>query len=108
MLDELVYVPLDFDSRYVGKGVIGVLCYRFGKLLMSLSLSALKNWVGGFGGISFRELTGTITEAAAVWGQATRSLRNKVLTRAEAEETYKKKRFLTSAMSKGGDKMISN
>lgn len=28
MLDELVYVPLDFESRYVGKEVIGVFGYR--------------------------------------------------------------------------------
>jgi len=107
MLDELVYVPLDFDSRYVGKGVIGVLGYRFGKSVMSLSLSALTNGVGGFGGIGFKELTWMTTAAAAVWGRATWSLSNKVLTRAEAEEAYERKRVMASAMSKGGDKRSS-
>ena len=40
MLDEMVFVPLDFESRFVGKEVIGVFGHRFGKSLMSLLLSA--------------------------------------------------------------------
>jgi hypothetical protein len=33
MLDEMIYVPLDFESRFVGKEVIGVFGHRFGKSL---------------------------------------------------------------------------
>lgn len=33
MLDEMIFVPLDFDARFVGKEVIGVFGYRFGKSL---------------------------------------------------------------------------
>lgn len=33
MLDEMIFVPLDFESRFVGKEIIGVFGYRFGKSL---------------------------------------------------------------------------
>lgn len=33
MLDEMIFVPLDFESRFLGKEVIGVFGYRFGKSL---------------------------------------------------------------------------
>jgi hypothetical protein len=37
----MVYQPLDFESRYVGKEIIGIFGSRFGKSGMSLILSAL-------------------------------------------------------------------
>jgi len=41
VLTEMVYVPLDFDSRYVGKEINGVFGNRLGKSGMSVFLSAL-------------------------------------------------------------------
>jgi ATP/ADP translocase len=41
VIGELVYVSLDFESRYVGKEVIGVFGNRLGKSGMSLALSAI-------------------------------------------------------------------
>jgi ATP/ADP translocase len=37
----MVYQPLDFESRYVGKEIIGIFGSRFGKSGMSLILSGL-------------------------------------------------------------------
>ena len=39
VVNEMVYQPLDFDSRYLGKELIGVCANRFGKSGMSLFLS---------------------------------------------------------------------
>ncbi len=48
VLNELVYAPLDFDSRYLGKEVIGMLGYRMGKSGTSLLLSAIGSmWTTG-------------------------------------------------------------
>eukprot|EP00979_Chaetoceros_neogracilis_P017376 scaffold10209_cov233-Chaetoceros_neogracile.AAC.6 len=76
MLDEMVYVPLDFESRFLGKEIISVFGYRFGKSGMSLALS---------GGAAFLWLT-------AAW-----NVSNRVLSRAEAETLYQSKK-------KGGKK----
>jgi len=87
MLDEMVYVPLDFESRFLGKEVIGVLGYRFGKSAASLALSALTS---SFGTIGLRELSYFTTGAASVWLVAAWKLSALVPTRAEAEEAYEK------------------
>ncbi|KAL7502869.1 hypothetical protein ACHAWX_000542 [Stephanocyclus meneghinianus] len=87
MLDEMVYVPLDYESRYLGKEVIGVLGYRFGKSAASLLLSALTS---SFGVIGLRELSYFTTGAAALWMGTAWRLSNLVPTRKEAEEAYKK------------------
>lgn len=42
----MVYQPLDFQSRYLGKEIIGVLGSRFGKSGMSLILSGLTTVLG--------------------------------------------------------------
>lgn len=87
MLDEMVYVPLDYESRFLGKEVIGVLGYRFGKSAASLALSALTS---SFGAMGLQELSYFTTGAAGLWlGMAWR-LSNLVPTRAEAEEAYEK------------------
>ena len=39
VVNEMVYQPLDFESRYLGKEVIGVFANRFGKSGISLFLS---------------------------------------------------------------------
>ena len=92
MLDEMVYVPLDYESRYLGKEVIGVLGYRFGKSAASLALSALTS---SFGTMGLREFSYFSTGAAGLWLTTAWRLSNLVPTRAEAEINYAK-------MKKGG------
>ena len=85
MLDEMVYVPLDFESRFVGKEIISVFGYRFGKSGMSLALSGLTSVFGNFGLQQLSCLTGG---AACLWLTAAWNVSNRVLTRAEAENLY--------------------
>lgn len=40
-VNEMLYVPLDFESRYVGKEVIGMFGYRLGKSGTSIFLTIL-------------------------------------------------------------------
>lgn len=89
MLDEMVYVPLDFESRFVGKEVIGVFGYRFGKSSMSLFLSALTSMFGNFG---LHELSLLCSGASLMWLNSSWRLSNLVLTRGEAEEAYQNAR----------------
>lgn len=85
MLDEMVFVPLDFESRFVGKEVIGVFGHRFAKSLMSLGLSGLTQLLPSFG---IRELSLTSNLVAFGWLKAAWTLSNLVPTRAEAEESF--------------------
>eukprot|EP00980_Cylindrotheca_fusiformis_P003143 scaffold721_cov131-Cylindrotheca_fusiformis.AAC.33 len=85
MLDEMVYVPLDFESRFVGKEVIGVFGYRFGKSLMSLSLSGLTS---AFGNFSLRQLSMLCQLAGLGWAKAAWDLSALVPTQKEAQESY--------------------
>jgi ATP/ADP translocase len=78
MLDEMVYVPLDFESRYVGKEVVGVLAYRMGKSIMSLSLSGL---TGIFGNFALQQLSLLSTGASFLWLATAWNLSNLVPTR---------------------------
>mmetsp|Transcript_20508 Transcript_20508/g.30826 ORF Transcript_20508/g.30826 Transcript_20508/m.30826 type:complete len:490 (+) Transcript_20508:108-1577(+) len=87
MLDEMVYVPLDFESRYIGKEVVGVLAYRMGKSGMSLSLSALTALFGNFG---LQELSWLATGASVLWFKTTWDLSNLVPTKEEASNLHKK------------------
>ncbi|GKY94094.1 hypothetical protein MPSEU_000375800 [Mayamaea pseudoterrestris] len=92
MLDEMVFVPLDFESRFLGKEVIGVFGYRFGKSLMSLGISAIAQIAGsGNFGLQQKSYLGAIISVA--WMQTAWRLSNLVPTRAEAEETYKKEKL---------------
>lgn len=88
MLDEMVFVPLDFESRFVGKEVIGVFGYRFGKSLMSLGLSGLTALFGHFG-IQEYSILGALVNLA--WFKTAWSLSNEVPTRKEAEEIYQQR-----------------
>jgi ATP/ADP translocase len=85
MLDEMVYVPLDYESRYVGKEVIGVFGYRFGKSGMSLALSALTSY---FGMLRLQELSQLTVLASGNWLLQAYRLSNCVPTKAEAEKAY--------------------
>ena len=89
MLDEMVFVPLDFESRFLGKEVIGVFGYRFGKSLMSLALSALTSLAGDFG---LQQLSILSSGVSLLWLGTAWRLSNLVPTRAEAEEAYKKEK----------------
>lgn len=90
MLDELVYVPLDFESRFIGKEVISVFGYRFGKSLTSLVLSGVTTFVARDFGL--QEMSYITTSMALLWGTRCFRLSNFVLTRKEADEAYKKNR----------------
>jgi ATP/ADP translocase len=89
MLDEMVYVPLDFESRYVGKEIIGVFGYRFGKSSMSLCLSA---FTGVFGNLGLQELSVLTSGATLLWLSSAWKLSNLVPTRKEAEGLYHAKK----------------
>ena len=39
--NELIYVDLDFESRYIGKKVVSLVAGKFGKSAMALILAAL-------------------------------------------------------------------
>jgi ATP/ADP translocase len=88
LLDEMVFVPLDFESRFVGKEVIGVFGYRFGKSLMSLGLSGLTYLFGDFG-IQEYSVLGAL--ANLYWFRAAWSLSNEVPTRKEAEDMHQQR-----------------
>ncbi|KAL9184004.1 hypothetical protein ACHAXT_002090 [Thalassiosira profunda] len=87
MLDEMVYVPLDYESRFLGKEVIGVLGYRFGKSAASLALSAVTSM---FGAVGLQELSYFATGASGLWLAAAWRLGNLVPTRKEADEAYER------------------
>ena len=85
MLDEMVYVPLDFESRFVGKEIIGVFGYRLGKSLMSLSLSALTS---AFGDFNLQTLSIFCDIAGLAWAKTAWDLSSLVPTRKEAQDSY--------------------
>jgi len=85
MLDEMVYVPLDYESRYLGKEVIGVFGYRFGKSGVSLALSGL---TACFGQLRLQELSQLTVLAALNWLAQAYRLSNYVPTKKEAELAY--------------------
>jgi ATP/ADP translocase len=87
MLDEMVFVPLDFESRFVGKEVIGVFGYRFGKSCMSLALSAFTAILPTF---ALKELSIMSSLVSVAWLRTAWSLSNLVPTRAEADQSYEK------------------
>jgi len=87
MLDEMVFVPLDFESRFLGKEIIGVFGYRFGKSLISLSLSALTSIFGQF---DLQSLSVLSDLAAVAWAKTAWNLSCLVPTRKEAQASYEK------------------
>lgn len=65
VVNEMVYVPLDFESRFMGKEIIGVFGNRFGKSGMSLFLSGLTFYYGGGG--TMASLTKISSVASLLW-----------------------------------------
>jgi len=99
-LDEMIYVPLDYDSRFLGKEIISVLGYRFGKSGMSLALSLLTRLFGNFDVHNLSQLT---TGASVAWLAAAWNLSNLIPSRSEAKDLYDKNKVssdTTSTMAK--------
>ncbi|KAL7496264.1 hypothetical protein ACHAWT_004428 [Skeletonema menzelii] len=82
ILAELVYVPLDFESRYVGKEIIAVFANRFGKSGMALILSGL-NFIRG--GSSGGGLSGLALAISFSWWGSALSLSSLIPSKQEAE-----------------------
>jgi ATP/ADP translocase len=87
LLDEMIFVPLDFESRFLGKEVLAIFGYRFGKSLMSLALSALAVFDSNFG-LQKQSVVSNVVGLA--WLGTAWKLSNMVPTRAEAEEAHQK------------------
>ncbi|KAG7348862.1 TLC ATP/ADP transporter [Nitzschia inconspicua] len=88
--NEMVYQPLDFDARYLGKEVIGVFANRCGKSGMSLILSGLTfflphNWMGP------RQLSQLAVLMGGIWSSCSIWLSNHVVTNQEAETTVEQR-----------------
>lgn len=84
ILAELVYVPLDFESRYMGKEIIAVFANRFGKSGMAVILSGLQFLVGsniGSGGL----LTGMALFVSLAWWVSCIRLSSRLMSQDEAE-----------------------
>jgi ATP/ADP translocase len=80
VVNEMVYQPLDFESRYMGKEVIGVFANRFGKSGMSLILSFLTPF-----GIGVAQLSQLAVAVASVWASCSLWLSQNVVSNQEAE-----------------------
>lgn len=87
LLDEMIFVPLDFESRFLGKEVLAVFGYRFGKSLMSLALSAVTWFDSDFG---LQKLSFVSNVVVLAWLKTAWQLSNMVPTRAEAEAAHQK------------------
>jgi ATP/ADP translocase len=99
ILAELVYVPLDFESRYMGKEIIAVFANRFGKSGMAVILSGLQFLVGsniGNGGL----LAGMALFASLAWWASCLSLSSRLMSRDEAERAVGSR---MSAVADGND-----
>ena len=59
-----MYVPLDFDSRFLGKEIIGVFANRFGKSGISIILSMITSF---YGDLDVSQLSLLTTAASTVW-----------------------------------------
>lgn len=100
LLDEMVYVPLDFESRFLGKEIIGVFGYRFGKSLISLTLSGLTSLFGQF---DLQSLSILSDITALMWAKTAWDLSSKVPTRREAQASYEQRTSVENAKTgKGG------
>ena len=86
VVQELVYQPLGFDSRYLGKEVIGVFANRFGKSGMSIILSIL---TAQFPGLGVPQLSQVSLGAAGLWTFCSFWLSWNVVTNQEAERCVK-------------------
>lgn len=83
VVNEMVYQPLDFESRYVGKEVIGVFANRFGKSGMSMILSFMTATFPSIVGVpslaTFAVIVGSFWTSCSFW------LSRNVMTNQEAD-----------------------
>jgi len=83
----MVYQPLDFESRFYGKEVIGIFGSRFGKSGMSLILSVLTTL-----GLTAQQQLGQLSLVASLtWTGATWWLSRMLPNKAEAQATVEKR-----------------
>ena len=86
---ELVYQPLDFDARYLGKEVIGVFANRFGKSGTSMILSGLTGF--GLMAKSTRPMSQLAVGVGGLWSVCSIYLSTYVVTNRQAEEQVQKR-----------------
>jgi ATP/ADP translocase len=88
VINEMVYQPLDFESRYLGKEVIGVFANRFGKSGMSLLLTiATASFSVGVAQLSqFSLVTASVWTASSWW------LSGHLVSNKEAEQRVQERR----------------
>lgn len=87
VVNEMVYQPLDFESRYLGKEVIGVFANRFGKSGMSLILSLLAPL-----GVGVAQLSQLAVAVGSIWATSSIWLSQRVVTNIEAERLVQERR----------------
>lgn len=64
VLSQMIFVSLDFESRYLGKEIIGIVGNRLGKMGISIVISIIQFM---FGTISIRQLTSLTVSTTLVW-----------------------------------------
>jgi ATP:ADP antiporter, AAA family len=85
VINEMVFQPLDFDSRYLGKEVIGVFANRFGKSGMSLILS-LATATFGASVVGVPQLSQCSLAVGGAWAACSWWLSQYLPTNQEAEQ----------------------
>ena len=99
VLAELVYVPLDFDSRYMGKEIIAVFANRFGKSGMAVILSGLQFMLGK-NSDNCKLLIGMALVVSMGWWASCISLSSRLLNQEDAERAVDSR---LKGASHGGD-----
>ena len=87
---ELVYQPLDFDARYLGKEVIGVFANRFGKSGTSMILSGLASF--GLMAKSTRPMSQLAVGVGGLWSVCSFYLSRNVMKNKQAEQQVQRRR----------------
>jgi len=100
VLTEIVYVPLDFDSRYVGKEINGFFGNRLGKSGMSVLLSAITGVFPNPLGI----LTKLSVVASLSWGSCSWWLSSLISKSKEAQSAVDRKEKEDDGGSNNGKK----
>lgn len=103
VLAELVYVPLDFDSRYMGKEIIAVFANRFGKSGMAVILSGLQFMLGK-NTDNGKLLIGLALIVSMGWWASCISLSSRLLNQDEAERAVDSR---LKGASRGDDEEVT-
>ena len=90
VVTEMVFVPLDFESRYLGKEVIGVFANRFGKSVVSVGLSAITYVYDSFSSPVILTKVSTVT--ALLWITNAWTLSGLIPKQDDAEEMVEERR----------------